>query len=319
VSANTNQNIALMFIGGAIVVAIGATWGIFELLDRYQQVEETVDEEVSTVTVVAATRTLYQGVSISSDDLFIMKIPPDYLPKITKGQLAKTEVVEADVFTTRERVVGRIPRERILANEFIRPERLADGNAGVGLHAVLPPGMRAVSLDLKDADAVAGFLEPGNYVDIVVTMVRLDEEERTETLMQTVLVLGVNSMAENETTADAARRGKQRPSVTFLVTQAQAEQLAFANSMGRISLSLRNVLDSAYKDLDGVALDDLLNRIKPNPVAPVRKYTPPPEIKPEVQTRTGPTIDIIRGPVREVKTVYPEDKSEPKRPQVIGD
>jgi Flp pilus assembly protein CpaB len=127
-----------------------------------------------------------------------------------------------------------------------------------------------------------------------------------------VLVLGVDSRAENESNADAARRGKQRPSVTFLVTQTQAEELSFANSLGRISLSLRNVLDSAYTQLDGVELDELLNRIKPlaeEPVVRIRQTIAKAPTGP-----SGPTVDIIRGTTTESVTI-PTVKN-PTEPEV---
>ncbi len=296
-----NQNVALAFIGGAIVVAIGATWGIFELLDQYQNQAGPEEREVKTTTVVAASRTLYQGVTITNDDLFVVKIPPEYLPKITEGEAAT--IKDVDVFSSRERVVGRVPRERILANELVRPERLADGNAGVGLHAMIPQGMRAISLDLRGSDAITGFLEPGNYVDVVVTMKDELGELYTKTILQTVLILGVNSKAENESTADVARRGKQRPSVTFLVTQAQAEELAFANEMGKVSLSLRNVLDASYTDLDGATLDQLLNRltpVAPGPITVARRSTP--TVKPVATAApAGATITVIKGTVVETR------------------
>jgi pilus assembly protein CpaB len=306
-----NKNVAMMFVGGALVIAVAATWGVMELLDTYKEEQEAdARTEVEMVTVVAASRALYQGVTITSDDLFVVKIPPEHLP-VVEDEEAK-EQKKAEVFTARERVVGRIPRERILANELIRPERLANGNKAVGLNAVIPAGMRAISLDLRDADAVAGFLEPGNYVDIVVTMTDEGGTMYTETIMQTVLVLGVDSRAENESNADAARRGKQRPSVTFLVTQTQAEELSFANSLGRISLSLRNVLDSAYTQLDGVELDELLNRIKPlaeEPVVRIRQTIAKAPTGP-----SGPTVDIIRGTTTESVTI-PTVKN-PTEPEV---
>lgn len=312
--SGSQQNVAYMFIGGAIVVAIGATWGIFELLDSYEADEAEVEEQVSMVSVVAASRSLYQGVSITNDDLFVMKVPPEFLPLI-EDEAAGTPQ-RAEVFASRERVVGRVPRERILANEYIRPERLADGNAGVGLNAVVPPGMRAMSLDLKGSDAVTGFLEPGNYVDVVVTMKNETTGDLyTETLLQTVMVLGVNSRAENESEADVARRGKQRPSVTFLLTQGQAEELAFANEMGRVSLSLRNVLDSAYAELDGVALDELLNRIKPTLDGGVHRIATRAAAPVAVVTDSGPTVTVIRGATAETVRLI-DSSAEPTQPVV---
>lgn len=260
-SSGNNSRIAIGFFAGAVVVAIIAIYGIFSLMSGYGKKARAENKPVETVTVVAASRTLYQGVGITSDDLFVVNVPPDYLPMVKDPK--SSEAQKAEVFASRERVVGQVPRERILANEFIRPERLADGNAGIGLNAVIPRGMRALSVNLNDSNAVSGFLEPGNYVDVLVTMEDELGDPRTETILQAVFVLGVNSRAQNESGEDAAIRGRQAPSVTFLVTPKQAEDIAFADEMGDISLTLRNVQDVVYTPLSGASLGTLIDRIKP--------------------------------------------------------
>jgi pilus assembly protein CpaB len=269
---------------------------VLTLLERSEAgADDQVTEDVETVTVVAASRTLYQGVHISSKDLFVVNVPPDYLPVVTDAEaMTKTS---AKVFSTRERVVGQVPRERILKNEFIRPERLADGAAGVGLNAVIPRGMRAVSLEIRGADAITGFLEAGNYADILVTLQDELGRSSTETLLQAVFVLGVDSKAENEDEADKAARGKQRPSITFLVTPRQAEQLVFADQMGSVSLALRNVQDVNYHVLGETDLNKLLGHYRPAikrsaPVSRVRTVVP------VDVPRNGQKIDIIRGAVK---------------------
>lgn len=293
--SNTTSRIAIVFIVGALVVAGFATFGIVTLLSGIRDTARASDKPIDTVTVVAASRTLYQGVAITSDDLFVVNIPPDYLP-VVKDKTSK-EVVKATVFASRERVVGQVPRERILANEIIRPERLADGSIGVGLNAVIPRGMRAISVGLRGADAVAGFLQPGNYVDVLVTMDDEFGRRRTETILQAVFVLGVNSRAQNESGQEVEQRGPQAPSVTFLVTPGQAEDIAFADEVGDIALTLRNVQDVNYTQLPGAELDGLLARLKPRvPDEPPPVISARPRPVPVVEDR-GPvsTIEVIRG------------------------
>jgi pilus assembly protein CpaB len=296
-TTNNSNRIALLFFIGAIVVAGGAIYGIFSILNGYRTAAEKADKPIETVTVVAASRTLYQGVGITTDDLFVVNIPPDYLP-VVKGKDQK-EVVKVETFQSRERVVGQVPRERILANEFIRPERLADGNAGIGLNAVIPRGMRAISVGVQGADAVSGFLTPGNYVDVLVTMKDELNRRRTETILQAVFVLGVNSRAQNETGQEAASRGAQAPSVTFLVTPKQAEDMAYADEIGAISLTLRNVQDVNYTSLSGADLDTLLRRLAPKvdieEIKPIERRPVRIEREPIAVRTPGPTITVIRG------------------------
>lgn len=273
-------------------MAAAAVYGIVTILNGYGVVKREAEKPIDTVTVVAASRTLYQGVAITNDDLFVVNVPPDYLPVVKEA--GKNEVTKVAVFSSRERVVGQVPRERILANEFIRPDRLADDSTDVGLNAVIPRGMRAISVPLRGSDAVAGFLMPGNYVDVLVTMTDEFGRRRTETILQAVFVLGVNSRSADDADTEVDARGKQAPSVTFLVTPKQAEDVAFADEMGDISLTLRNVQDVNYTQLTGADLDQLMVRLKPR-VEEVKVLPPAPRNLPAAPADPGRTIIIIRG------------------------
>jgi pilus assembly protein CpaB len=272
-----SRNLAQFFLIGSVLTALGGTWGIVSLMNAQEAARDTAKKaKVSrTVTVVAASRTLYQGVEITADDLYVIQIPPEYLPMVDPAvaeeaseesteEVAKadsaTSKIKAQIFTTRERVIGQVPRERILKNEIIRPERLADVSSGVGLNAFIQRGMRAVSIDLTGSSALTHFLQPGNYVDVLVTIEDDNGAMRTEPLMQSVFVLAVNSRAENEDDDDVKTRGKQTPSVTFMVMPEQAEELAFAAEIGKLAISLRNIQDTNFSDIDAMTLNAVLRR-----------------------------------------------------------
>jgi pilus assembly protein CpaB len=247
---------ALVFAGVALVAGALALLFLGNMIRGYQaQIDEAKKPE-DTVMVIVAARDLYQGVTITEEDLYMVDIPPRYLPE--------------NVFLSPEHVVGRIPRERILANEFIRADRLADPESGAGLNAVIPRGMRAISVNISDGRALSGFLNPGNYVDVLVTIKPDDQDEKpvTNTIMQAIFVLGVNSRKGQESDEDARqKRGKQRPTVTLLVTAEEAESVAFAEALGDITLALRNDLDIAFAETTGVDVVDLRAKLeKPKPV-----------------------------------------------------
>ena len=255
---------ALIFIGMAVSLGALALVGLYQLISSYQARIDEAKRPEDTVMVIVAARDLYQGVTITEEDLYAVQIPPRFLPE--------------GVFLSPEHVVGRIPRERILANEFVRADRLADPESGVGLNAVIPRGMRAISVNIKDGAALSGFLNPGNYVDVLVT-VTPDEETRssgkepeTKTLLQAVFVLGVNSRMQKETEEEAIQmRGDQKPSITLLTTADDAEKVAHAENMGEIRLALRNDLDVNFTNLPGVDVDALRGKLKA--AEPVRRAT----------------------------------------------
>lgn len=292
---------AVIFLGLALLAGILAMFVLMVVVDNYEnQIIEARAPEDQTTVIVAA-RDLYQGVTITEQDLYAVEIPPRFLPE--------------GVFLSPEHVVGRIPRERILANEFIRSSRLADPESGVGLNAVIPRGMRAISLPLSHGQALSGFLNPLNYVDILVTVgaeggglgapsMGSSAEEimvETRTLLQAVFVLGVNSRMHRETWEEARdKRGGKEPSVTLLVTADQAEMLAHAQKMGQIRLTLRNDLDVNYQQLAGVDIEALRRKIKK---ASPKAATAAPRV---VRASSAPSmgaVKIIRGDKIEVKTI----------------
>ncbi len=261
---------ALVFIGMAVVLGALALVGLYQLITQYQEKIDEAKRPEDTVMVIVAARDLYQGVTITEEDLYAIQIPPRFLPE--------------GIFISPEHVVGRIPRERILANEFVRADRLADPESGVGLNAVIPRGMRAISVNIKDGAALSGFLNPGNYVDVLVTIEPdpengkgKKEDPETKTLLQAVFVLGVNSRMQRDNEEDIQQRGPQRPSVTLLVTADDAEQVAHAENVGDIRLYLRNDLDVNFSEnLPGVDVAALRGKLKvQEPVRRVRKPAKP--------------------------------------------
>jgi len=258
---------ALIFIGLAVTMGAASLVGLYQLITSYQERIDEAKRPEDTVMVIVAARDLYQGVTITEEDLYAVRIPPRFLPE--------------GVFLSPEHVVGRIPRERILANEFVRADRLADPESGIGLNAVIPRGMRAISVNIKDGAALSGFLNPGNYVDVLVTVApdetgASNKAPETKTLLQAVFVLGVNSRMQKESAEEAEQmRGKQKPSVTLLTTADDAEQVAHAENLGDIRLALRNDLDVNFTNLPGVDVDALRGKLKaPEPIRRPRKTAP---------------------------------------------
>ncbi len=276
---------ALVFLTVSLLTGVVLVAVLFQMITGYQARIEEAKRPEDTVMVIVAAREMYPGVTITEDDLYAVEIAPRYLAE--------------GVFLSPEHVVGRIPRERVLANEFIRNDRLADPEAGIGLNAIVPRGMRAISLNIDGGAALAGFLNPGNYVDLLVTIASLDPNQAgsattTKTLLQAVFVLGVNSRMQKESQQEAQqKRGAAAPSVTLLVTSEQAEQIAHAQTIGSITLDLRNDQDIAESQLtQGVDINKLREVLagpKAAETARVTKKRAAPVAAP------APGVIIIRG------------------------
>jgi Flp pilus assembly protein CpaB len=160
------------------------------------------------VLVVVAAHDLYPGVSLADGDLYMLAIPARYLPD--------------GVFLSPDPVVGQIPSERILANEAIRVDRLVDLDRGLGIHAVIPRGMRAIAIAQPAGSSLA--VAPGDLVELRATLDPESAESLVKTYFEDLFVLGVIPMPEAGT------------SVVLLVDAVQAEWVGHLEQLGVITL-----------------------------------------------------------------------------------
>jgi pilus assembly protein CpaB len=232
----------VLFIVGALVAAGITVFGILNVVQTANEEIEAAKRPPDTVPVVVAIRALQMGVMITKESLAVRHLLPEMIP-------------EGGVFNEIEAVEGRTPRTQILPNEMIRRERLASADAGIGLNALIRKGKRAMTVLVDQESGVGGFIQPGNYVDIIVTIRPDDQAGRaawaTETILKGIPVLTVGSQRTeplSEDDKDAKKRSRLvtrrvKPSVTLELDPDEAEKLALAVSKGDIHLVLRGDLD----------------------------------------------------------------------------
>ena len=133
---------------------------------------------------------------------------------------------------------GKIAKQSFLPGEVILEERVVEHLGGSTLASIVEPNKRAITVRVNDVIGVAGFLLPGNRVDILATRTR-GSNPTTETILQDVKVLAVDQTASTD---------KDRPvvvrAVTLELSPAEAEVLVKATAEGTLQLTLRNPLDS---------------------------------------------------------------------------
>jgi len=160
-------------------------------------------------------------------------------------------------------IVGAVARRRILANEPISPDQLIQrGDRSIG-SAVVTPGMRAVSIKIKPETAAAGFIAPGDYVDVILSMehsikvfdgagnalpdgtpaILPDGDElvkvSTETVLRNVRVLAIDQKLGRNAEEGPADVGK---TATLEVSLADTEKLLTASRLGSLTLVLRSMV-----------------------------------------------------------------------------
>jgi pilus assembly protein CpaB len=237
---------ALLLLSLSMVASAVAIMIVLGIVKRAEQKVADAQLPPDTVTAVVAARDLNVGVTIGPEDVVVANLIPSVLP-------------ENGVYTTVEELVGRTPRERVLANEVVREERLASADAGIGLNAIIEPGMRAMSVEVDSQSGVAGLIRPGNYVDVIVT-IRPDSRDAqakwvAHNFLQGAKVLAVGrSMGESEDKRVPEARPtttREKPTVTIELAPDQAEALALATSKGDIHIVLRNDIDVTDVDTQG--------------------------------------------------------------------
>lgn len=174
-------------------------------------------------------------------------------------------------------LAGRVLLSPVKANEPVLESRLAPTTIrSGGIAAVVTPNNRAMSVKVDRISGIAGFIHPGNRVDVLVT---LQDQERdrapvTKTVLENILVLAAGPQVE----ADGKReRPAQVDVITLEVTPGEAERLALAASEGKIQLALRNYTDSKGVVTRGITIPTLLARSERRPPksAPQQAVTTP--------------------------------------------
>jgi pilus assembly protein CpaB len=142
---------------------------------------------------------------------------------------------------------GWVAREPFVAGEpIIKAEIVAPGDRGF-LAAVLQPGMRAVSVPVSVTSGIAGFVFPGDRVDVLTTYTlptgnggshELDPKV-AETILRNVRVIAIDQNLDSK-----HGEAMLAHTVTFEVTPKESEILALAGDLGQLSLSLRGLVGS---------------------------------------------------------------------------
>lgn len=131
----------------------------------------------------------------------------------------------------------------LLANQPIKENMLLSKGALSPLARVLQPGMRAFTIDINTASAIAGLIKPGDIVDIILTEKKTSSHSPTIVISRTILhkmhVIAVDNVILNTPPGQKSDRIQSNTKhITLEVTPKQAEILALAKAVGTLSLSL---------------------------------------------------------------------------------
>jgi pilus assembly protein CpaB len=274
-----NKNRISIGLAAALLMGILASRFVYREM-RVASVPKTVP----TVHVVVASVPLTLGTRLAPSQLTTIDWP--------------SSASMAGSFSRAEDCVGRAVLTNIVPNEPILEQKLAPREAGAGLPAVIPEGMRALSVRVDDVVGVAGFVVPGTMVDVLATGDpggTNGGDVLTRTILEDVRVLA----AGQQTTEDKQGKPQTVSVVTLLVNPDQADRLTLASNEGRLRLALRNTIDTKQLDPPPVFRSTVFYGqlpARPRPVAE-KHYSAPP--KPAVDPYT---VEVIKGDKKETES-----------------
>lgn len=290
---------AILAFGVSVLLGLIAAVLVYQVVQKNrEELNKAVAKQKEVIDVVIASRDLYMGLPIGPDDITVRSVSPDMVQR-------------ENTFASLTDVLGRTPKERILANESVRDERLARPDAGIGLNAIVNPGKRGMTVATNTETAVAGLLQAGNYVDIIVTIKPEDPAAAgakwvTDTILQGIRILAVGSSLEGNAGKEEEKKSAKKsggdsqrrlkPSITLEVTPEEAEKLALAVSQGEIHVVLRSDIDIVQWDSHGVMTNQrLIGYESRAPVAAGEPRTPRAEDAPAVEEPPQLGAQVISG------------------------
>ncbi|MDA1070336.1 MAG: Flp pilus assembly protein CpaB [Proteobacteria bacterium] len=222
-------------------------------------------EEAKVEVLVAATD-LPIGKIIRSEDLRWQSWPedsigPDY---VVRGMAAESADggEEGEARASIDDIEGAAVRVEIIAGEPILAYKLFHRGESGFLSGVLAPGMRAITISVNPETGSAGFVLPGDHVDLVVVFDVLDNDQITgdttsrtisETILENVRVLATDQSVAARTKPGEGGEGDETladlaETVTLEVTPNQAQAVAVADALGSIRLILRSAIEGELSE-----------------------------------------------------------------------
>jgi pilus assembly protein CpaB len=196
-----------------------------------------------------------------------------------------TEVIPPEAFTSLEELLGtsaqqpRRARRSMVAGEPVLRSKVSEFGEKVTIADLIDPTKRAMAIRVNDVSGVAGFVTPGDRVDVLLTRRLEGDNMITTTVLQDIVVRGIDQLADEDLDKPNVVR-----TVTVEVSPEEAQRVALAQEAGTLSLTLRNLATTDKADLRALGVNELT-------------------ASPSKQKGAAPTVTIIRGGERSTETV----------------
>ncbi|GIU26031.1 Flp pilus assembly protein CpaB [Shewanella schlegeliana] len=218
------NNRTVLFVILSLVFGVTAVY----LAQNWLKTNTKAETVGTTSNVITMVTEVPLGTIIERKHLALTPVPQNLVP-----EGAITEITQAE---------GQVVKHRLYQGEVLRKERLTPKGEGSTLASLITPTMRAVTIRVNDVVGVAGFLLPGNRVDIINII--KTPGLKTDIVLSNVKILAIDQKASNDENKPVLVRA-----VTLELSLEQAETLMIAKSRGSLQLALRNPNDTAVIEL----------------------------------------------------------------------
>ena len=232
--------VVLAGVFGLLAVFVAQAW--LNRQDEQMRLKNALNQPkpTATRTVVVASAPLRFGNLLSTSNLREAEWPEGALPE---GSFSSIQ----DMLAPGKRIAlsSIEPNEPVLATKLTGPGQRAT------LSATLNEGMKAVTVRVSDIEGVAGFVLPGDRVDILLTR-RVDKGGTTDVVLQNTRVLAIDQLAD-----ERADKPSVVKAVTIEVDTLAAQKLTLASQVGTLSLALRKAGETIAMDQRRISTEDL--------------------------------------------------------------
>lgn len=243
------KKIALII--AALVVAIGAAFGVNKLMrgSTAPQARAAAAPVAEGPKLLVATRALPVGTILTPEMLRFQPWPQGL---VREGDY----YMEGSADTSA--LAGSVVRVAMTAGAPVTRGSLVNPNDRGFLAAALMPGMRAVTVALSPDQGVAGFVFPGDRVDLILTL-EIEGPAGSESTLNTseTIVRNLRVLAVDQRSTPTGEDGTATPTVAATVTLEAtpriAEKIAVSRSVGTISLALRSIAENAAELEEAIA------------------------------------------------------------------
>ncbi|MEE4206176.1 MAG: Flp pilus assembly protein CpaB [Erythrobacter sp.] len=240
----------LVLLLGALIIAVGTAFAARSMFAGTAAPEAVAAPVPTGPKVLVAQRALPAGTIITADALGYQQWPEELV------QDAYFLDGESDV----NQLLGTVVRYPVTAGEPVTQGSLVSPGDRGFLAAALGPGMRAVTVPVSANTGVAGFVFPGDRVDVVLTQsVEGDGAplKAAETVLRNLRVLATDQSTEQVTDENGKTEVRAFRTVTLEVTPKIAEKVAVAQTVGTLSLVLRSIADNQAELERAIAAGDV--------------------------------------------------------------